>query len=205
MLKCGNVGLDGEAMTDDIKLWLPPMLTLLGTLIVVTFTAWLNTRAVGAKIDTLNGRIDGLDGRVNDFKETLGTRITDMEKTLGNRIDGLDGRVNDFKEMLGNRIIDMEKTLGNRIDGLDGRVTDVKEMLGNRITDMEKTLGNRITETKEMLGNRITDTKETLRAESRATAAELTVTLQRIENKLDHYTETQAGHSEDIRRLKERG
>ena len=101
------------------------MLTLPGTLIVVTFTAWLNTRAVSAKIDGLDGRIDGLDGRVNDSRE--------------------------------------------------------------------------------MLGNRITDRKETLRAESRATAAELTVTLQRIENKLDHFAETQAGHSEDIRRLRERG
>ena len=154
-----------EAMTDDIRLWLPPMLTLLGTLIVVTPTAWLNTRAVGAKIDALNGRIDGLDGRVNDVKEMLGNRITDMEETLGTRI------------------ADMKESLGNRIDGLDGRVNDVKEMLGNRITD----------------------TKETLRAESRATVAELNVTLQRIENKLDHYAETQAGHSEDIRRLKERG
>ena len=37
-------------MTDDIKLWLPPMLTLLGTLIVVTFTAWLNTRSVHAMV-----------------------------------------------------------------------------------------------------------------------------------------------------------
>jgi hypothetical protein len=40
-------------MTDDIKFWLPPMLTLLGTLIVVTFTAWLNTRSVHAMIAEL--------------------------------------------------------------------------------------------------------------------------------------------------------
>jgi hypothetical protein len=40
-------------MTDDIKLWLPPMLTLLGTLIVVTFTAWLSTRSVHAMIGEL--------------------------------------------------------------------------------------------------------------------------------------------------------
>ena len=40
-------------LTDDIKLWLPPMLTLLGTLIVVTFTASLNTRSVHAMIAEL--------------------------------------------------------------------------------------------------------------------------------------------------------
>jgi hypothetical protein len=40
-------------MTDDIKIWLPPILTLLGTLIVITFTAWLNTRSVHAMIEGL--------------------------------------------------------------------------------------------------------------------------------------------------------
>ena len=40
-------------MTDDVKIWLPPMLTLLGTLIVITVTAWLNTRSVQAMIDAL--------------------------------------------------------------------------------------------------------------------------------------------------------
>jgi nitrogen-specific signal transduction histidine kinase len=40
-------------MNDEIKIWLPPMLTLLGTLIVVTFTAWLSTRSVHSMIDAL--------------------------------------------------------------------------------------------------------------------------------------------------------
>jgi hypothetical protein len=38
---------------DDITLWLPWMLTMLGTLIVITFTAWLNTRSVHAMIAEL--------------------------------------------------------------------------------------------------------------------------------------------------------
>lgn len=40
-------------MTDDIKLWLMPMLTELAMLTVVTFTAWLNTRSVHAMIADL--------------------------------------------------------------------------------------------------------------------------------------------------------
>jgi hypothetical protein len=59
---------------DDIRLWLPPMLTLLGTLIVVVFTAWLNTRAVLAKFDAIDGRFDGVN-----------TRFASMDK----RLDGL--------------------------------------------------------------------------------------------------------------------
>ncbi len=44
-------------MTDDIKIWLPPMLTLLGPLIVVTFTAWLSTRSVHAMIAELRREV----------------------------------------------------------------------------------------------------------------------------------------------------
>lgn len=35
---------------DGINLWLPWMLTLLGNVIVVTFTAWLSARSVHARI-----------------------------------------------------------------------------------------------------------------------------------------------------------
>jgi hypothetical protein len=40
-------------MTDDTKLWLPWMLTMLSNVIVVTFTAWLNARSVHAMIAEL--------------------------------------------------------------------------------------------------------------------------------------------------------
>jgi len=46
-------------MADDIKIWLPPMLTLLGTLIVVTFTAWLSTRSVHSMIGELRQEVRG--------------------------------------------------------------------------------------------------------------------------------------------------
>jgi hypothetical protein len=44
-------------MGDDVKIWLPPMLTLSGTPIVVTFTAWLNTRSVHAMIEALRQEV----------------------------------------------------------------------------------------------------------------------------------------------------
>ncbi len=56
--------------------------------------------------------------------------------------------------------------------------------------------------------SRITEAKETLRAEMAAGFArvtgELSLTLQRIENKLDHYAEIQASHAERIERLEKR-
>ncbi len=94
-------------MTDDIKLWLPPMLTLLGTLIVVTFTAWLNTRSVHAMIAEL--------------RQTMRADLSEVR-------------------------------------------TEVAVKYG-----------------------------------------ELKLDILRIENKLDHYAETQATHSEEIRRLRGHG
>ena len=59
------------------------------------------------------------------------------------------------------------------------------------------------------VGNRVNDAKETLRAEIRSAineaVAPVNLTLQRIENKLDHYAEVQASHSERIDRLEKRG
>jgi hypothetical protein len=59
------------------------------------------------------------------------------------------------------------------------------------------------------VGNRVSDAKETLRAEFRAAINEaltpVNLTLQRIENKLDHYAETQANHADRIDKLENRG
>jgi hypothetical protein len=64
---------------DDIRFWLPWMVTLLGTLIVVVSTAWLNTRAVLSKFDVIDNRFDG---RFN----TIGARFGGIDK----RLDSLD-------------------------------------------------------------------------------------------------------------------
>jgi len=65
---------------NDIRLWLPWTVTLLGTVIVVVSTAWLNTRAVLAKFDVIDERFDG------------------RFKTIGARFDGIDNRLDRLHE-----------------------------------------------------------------------------------------------------------
>ncbi len=60
---------------------------------------------------------------------------------------------------------------------------------------------SRITDAKDTLRTSLGEVKETLRAEMRAMQAELTASLSRIENKLDHVVETQATHSERLEGL----
>jgi hypothetical protein len=56
---------------DDIRLWLPWAVTLLCTLIVVVFTAWLNTRAVMAKFEAIDQRFDGVNIRFASVEKRL--------------------------------------------------------------------------------------------------------------------------------------
>ena len=40
-------------MTQQMTIWMPAILSLFGTLIVVVITAWMNTRALSSQIDAL--------------------------------------------------------------------------------------------------------------------------------------------------------
>jgi hypothetical protein len=84
-------------MTDDIKLWLPPMLTLLGTLIVITFTAWLNTRSVHAMIAELRQAVRAdsaeLRGEVSTENAKLRTEVAAMLGELRTDLTQLRGEL----------------------------------------------------------------------------------------------------------------
>ncbi|SRR5258706_16001761 len=44
-------------MPPTIQIWLPPLLSMLGSMIVVVFAAWLNTRVLSAQIDSLRSEL----------------------------------------------------------------------------------------------------------------------------------------------------
>jgi hypothetical protein len=64
-------------VTDDIKLWLPPMLTLLGTLIVIAFMAWLNTRSVHAMIAELR-QVERAD--IAELRTEVAARLGELRR-----------------------------------------------------------------------------------------------------------------------------
>ncbi len=59
--------------------WMPAVLSLFGTLIVVVLTAWLNTRAVSAQIDGVRAEIKALE-------ERIGRQLTELELRLSKQI-----------------------------------------------------------------------------------------------------------------------
>ena len=53
-------------MTPQVQIWMPAILALFGSLLVVVLTAWLNTKALSAQIE-------GVDKKLTAQIEALGT------------------------------------------------------------------------------------------------------------------------------------
>ena len=83
-------------MTDDIKIWLPPMLTLLGTLIVVTFTAWLSTRSVHSMIGELRQEVRG---DIATFRGELKLDILRVESAMKIDILRVENKLDHYAEV----------------------------------------------------------------------------------------------------------
>jgi len=74
-------------MSGQAQLWMPAILALFGSLIVVSFTAWINTRAVLAHIDALRA----------EFKKDL----AEFELRLNTRLSALEHRIERLQEQRG--------------------------------------------------------------------------------------------------------
>ncbi len=46
-------------MNPQVQVWMPAVLSLFGTLIVVVLTAWLNTRMLSAQVEALRSELRG--------------------------------------------------------------------------------------------------------------------------------------------------
>jgi hypothetical protein len=51
-------------MNAQVQLWLPAILALFGSLIVVVLTAWINTRMLSAQIAAVDSRIEGVRSEI---------------------------------------------------------------------------------------------------------------------------------------------
>ncbi|MDX1982066.1 MAG: hypothetical protein SFV51_17470 [Bryobacteraceae bacterium] len=73
-------------MNPQVQAWMPAVLSLFGTLIVVVFTAWLNTRAVIAQIDALRAEMRGETGtlraEMGTLRAEMGTLRAEMKQSM---------------------------------------------------------------------------------------------------------------------------
>src|SRR5437016_3328966 len=95
-------------MAAQAQLWMPAVLALFGTLIVVVFTAWLNSRMLAAKVDAQGTRIDALRA---EMKQSM----AELELRLSKQIMETKQSIADFEVRLSKQIME----LGQRIDRLE--------------------------------------------------------------------------------------
>lgn len=70
-------------MNQQVQLWMPAILALFGSLIVVVLTAWINTRMLSAQIDALRSEMK------QGFAE-LELRLTKQILELYHRVERLE-------------------------------------------------------------------------------------------------------------------
>jgi len=85
-------------MSPQLQFWMPTVLSLFGTLIVVVFTAWLNTRSLSAQIDA---RTDAVNSRIDALRAELKQSLAEMELRLTKQIMELSSRVERLEEARG--------------------------------------------------------------------------------------------------------
>jgi hypothetical protein len=81
-------------MSGQAQLWMPAILALFGSLIVVSFTAWINTRAVLGHIDAVRAELGALRA---EFKKDL----AEFELRLNTRLSALERRIERLEEQRG--------------------------------------------------------------------------------------------------------
>jgi hypothetical protein len=85
-------------MTPQVQIWMPAILALFGSLLVVVLTAWLNTKALSAQIE-------GVDKKLTAQIEALGTEtrqgFAELRLDFHTEISQLTRRVERLEEQRG--------------------------------------------------------------------------------------------------------
>jgi hypothetical protein len=73
-------------MNAQVQIWLPTILALFGSLLVVVFSAWLNTKVLSAQIDgtdkKLTAQVDGIDKKLTAQVDGIDKKLTAQIEAL---------------------------------------------------------------------------------------------------------------------------
>ena len=93
-------------MSAQAQVWMPAVLSLFGTLIVVVLTAWLNTRTLSAQIDSVRKELDSmrnelraeLRGEIQSMRAEMKQSLAELELRLTKQIMELAQRIERLEE-----------------------------------------------------------------------------------------------------------
>jgi DNA-binding GntR family transcriptional regulator len=85
-------------MNPATQAWMPAVLSLFGTLIVVVFTAWLNSRMLSAQIDALRAE---MRGEISALRAEMRQGFAELRLEFHTQISELSHRVERLEERPG--------------------------------------------------------------------------------------------------------
>ncbi len=85
-------------MNPQVQLWMPSVVALLGTLIVVVFTAWLNTRTLSVQIETLDKK---LSAQIEALRAEMRQGFAELRLEFHTELSQLTRRVERLEEVRG--------------------------------------------------------------------------------------------------------
>jgi len=89
-------------MNQTVQPWMPAILALFGSLMVVVITAWLNTKALSAQIDAVRAEIKALrvelHVEMNALRAEMKQQIAEAELRITREILELKSRVERLEE-----------------------------------------------------------------------------------------------------------
>jgi hypothetical protein len=88
-------------MSSQAQLWMPAILALFGSLIVVSFTAWINTRAVLAHIEAVRAQIGGVHAEIDALRAEFKRDLAEFELRLNTRLSAVEHRIERLVEQRG--------------------------------------------------------------------------------------------------------
>jgi hypothetical protein len=88
-------------MNPQLQVWMPAILALFGSLIVVVLTAWINTRMLSAQIAAVDSRIETVRSEVGALRAEMRQGFAELELRLTRQIMELDHRVERLEEQRG--------------------------------------------------------------------------------------------------------
>ncbi|MGC9948205.1 MAG: hypothetical protein ABSF64_17710 [Bryobacteraceae bacterium] len=77
-------------MNAQVQAWMPAILALFGSLIVVVLAAWINTRMLSAQIEAVRSEIGALRAEMRQGFAELELRLTKQIMELDHRIERLE-------------------------------------------------------------------------------------------------------------------
>jgi ATP-dependent helicase YprA (DUF1998 family) len=89
-------------MNPQLQLWMPAVLSLFGTLIVVVLTAWLNTRMLSAQIESLRCELRAeLRAEIGTLRAEMKQGFAELRLEFHQQFTELSRRVERLEEVRG--------------------------------------------------------------------------------------------------------